>query len=105
MLWVAERTLGIKPKYKIWRKKMFKKIDKEKVDDYIFHNEQVQENGIICPYCKKNQKYNSKFLYQKRFGKKFKCKFCKRVFKVSSGFNWWFSCMPIPDEVEKILRD
>ena len=83
---------------------MIKKVKKEDVETYIFDNEELTQDEIICPYCKCKQEKDPEFLYSERDREEIECEECGRKFLLSSNIEWWFNTCPIESEVKKILE-
>lgn len=79
---------------------------KDKIQNYIFDNEEHKRDEIICPYCKcKFWNDDFEFLYTEADCRKLKCEDCEKEFYLNSGFDWWYTTTPIEYEVEKILEE
>lgn len=77
----------------------------EKIQDYIFDNEEWKNDKIVCPYCK-SEIYNDDpaWLYQER-EEEIECYECGKKFFLTSSYEWYYTTTPIKSEVEKILEE
>lgn len=82
-----------------------KRISKNDIEDYIIENEEWKESDIICPYCKyRHENEDSEFLYTEKEDYEFECENCRRVFLLTSDYDWWYTTTPTEDETKKILE-
>lgn len=77
----------------------------EDIDDYIMYNEEINEDEVICPYCKEKVYLEPYARYEDRTYEEWECEHCGRKFKLSAEMTWNYTATPIEEEIEKIKEE
>ncbi len=73
----------------------------EKIEDYIFDNEQFDWNDIICPYCKAKQSdVDPSVKYNEQEGYELDCDTCGRTFILQAEMCFHYTTKPTREEAE-----